>query len=92
MKKTMMSIVLLGVTVVIFGWVCAATAAGDLIIEGTIISIDAEAGVLEVREESGQVHTLKTSEEMRAKDLKEGQTFIFKCNQDRVIQSVVQKG
>jgi hypothetical protein len=87
---TMLMITLIAISLAVASVSLAAQHAN--ILNGTIVSINQDAGKLEIKNESGKIFMLTAGPQTDLTGLREGDHVFVTVNKNHVIQSIVKKG
>ncbi len=66
----------------------SALAGEELIVTGTILTVNPDSGEVMIRDDAGNMHQLKADPALDLKTLEKGQKVMAKCNKDKIIQSI----
>jgi hypothetical protein len=68
-----------------------ALAGEELVVTGTILSVNPDNGDVMIRDDAGNLHQLKADPSLDLKTLEKGQAVVANCNEDKIIQSITDR-
>jgi hypothetical protein len=87
--ERMITVLIATLMIISFMGFSSALAGEELIVTGTILSVNPDSGEVMIRDDAGNLHQLKADPAVDLKTLEKGQAVVAKCNEDKIIQSFV---
>ena len=87
--EKMITVLIATLMIISFMGFSSALAGEELIVTGTILSVNPDSGDVMIRDDAGNLHQLKADPALDLKTLEKGQAVVAKCNEDKIIQSIV---
>ena len=88
MNKKIITVLIAALMIMTSMGLSSALAGEELIVTGEILSVNPDSGEVMIRDDAGNLHSLKAEPALDLKSFEKGQKIVAKCNKDKIIQSI----